>query len=192
MCLQTHGKVTYINNAQKQLLKKCYWRELSLKQISKLAPGCVYKIPKYQVYQNVISPTCESIFYLFEKAKYFYAKNLSIEEFWHESERLLSGLSTSLDLQIPPNLELILGNWYLASYKKMKHLESNCIWNFLLRMKFLKRVRWTVKIKIIIKIIAATFMNMNRWKWMLLAKYFFKKKTTLWSLFMDGVQLPQG
>ena len=94
-----------------------------------------------QVYQKVISPTCESIFYLFEKARYFCAKNLSIEEFWHEFERLLSGLSTSLDLHIPPNLELILGNWYLASYKKMKHLESNCIWNFLLHMKFLKRVR---------------------------------------------------
>ena len=54
-------------------------------------------------------PKYESI-YLFEKARYFCGKNLSIEEFWHECERLLSGLSTSLDLQIPPNLELILGN----------------------------------------------------------------------------------
>ena len=32
-------------------------------------------------------------------------------------------------------------NWYLASYKEMRHLESNCIWNFLFHMKFLKRVR---------------------------------------------------
>ena len=39
------------------------------------------------------------------------------------------------------SLELILGNWYLASYNKMKHLESNCIWNFLLHIKFLNRVR---------------------------------------------------
>ena len=94
-----------------------------------------------QVYQKVISPTCESIFYLFEKARYFCAKNLSIEEFWHEFERLLSGLSTSLDLHIPSNLELILGNWHLVNYKRMKHLESNYIWNFLSHMKFLKRVR---------------------------------------------------
>ena len=77
-------------------------------------------------------------FYLFEKARYFCAKNWSIEEFWHEFERLLSGLPTSLDLHIPPNLELILGNRYLASYKKMNYLESNCIWNFLLDMNFLK------------------------------------------------------
>ena len=51
-----------------------------------------------------------------------------------------SGLSTSLDLHIPPNLELILGNWYLASYKKMKYLESNDIWNFFIAFEISKRV----------------------------------------------------
>ena len=43
--------------------------------------------------------------------KYFCGKNLSIEEFLHEFQRFSSWLSTSLDLQIPSNLELILGNW---------------------------------------------------------------------------------
>ena len=94
-----------------------------------------------QVYQKVISPTRKSIFYLLEKTRYFCVYNLSIEEFWHKFERLLSGLSASLDLNIPPNLELILGNWHLVNYKRMKHLESNYIWNFLSHMKFLKRVR---------------------------------------------------
>ena len=100
-----------------------------------------FLIEFYQVYQKVISPKCESILYLFEKARHFCAKNISVQGFWHEFERLLSGLSTSLNLHIPHNLELTLGNWYLASYKEMRHLESNCIWNFLFHMKFLKRVR---------------------------------------------------
>ena len=39
-----------------------------------------------------------------------------------------------------PNLELILGNWYLASYKKMKYLESNDIWNFFIAFEISKRV----------------------------------------------------
>ena len=80
-------------------------------------------------------------FYLLEKAKYFCAKNLSTKKFWHEFERLLSELSVSVGLHIPPNLELIHGNWHRASCKKMKDLESNCLWNFLLNMKFLKKVR---------------------------------------------------
>ena len=115
-----------------------------------------FLIEFYQVYQKVISPTCESIFYLFEKARYFCAKNLSIEEFWHEFERLLSGLPTSLDLHIPPNLELVLGNRYLASYKKMNYLESNWIWNFLLDMNFLKGLDKHSKWKL---------LQLHLWKW---------------------------
>ena len=33
---------------------------------------------------KVISPTWDSIFLLFEKAKYFCGKNISTEEFWHD------------------------------------------------------------------------------------------------------------
>ena len=32
---------------------------------------------------------------------------------------------TSLDLHISPSFEVILGNWQLARYRKMKYLESN-------------------------------------------------------------------
>ena len=127
------------NSSKRNVIEESYH---SNKFLNYLLVGFTnFLIEFYQVYQKVISPTCGSIFYLFEKARYFCAKNSSVEEFWHEFERLLSGLSTSLDLHIPPNLELILGNWYLASYKKMKLLESNCIWSFLLHMKFLKRVK---------------------------------------------------
>ena len=66
-------------------------------------------------------------FYLFEKVKCFCGRNLLTKEFRHKFQRLLSWLSTSLDLQIPPNLELILGNWQLASYRKMKYLELNLV-----------------------------------------------------------------
>ena len=34
---------------------------------------------------------------------------------------------TSLDLHIPPYLELILGNWHLVSYKHIKYLKSNLV-----------------------------------------------------------------
>ena len=44
---------------------------------------------------------------LLEKAKYFCGKNVSVEEISHEFQRLPSA---SLGLQIPPNLEFILGN----------------------------------------------------------------------------------
>ena len=57
MCLQTHGKVAHINNAQNFLIEF------------------------YQVYQKLISSTCESMSYLLEKARCFCAKNLSNEEF---------------------------------------------------------------------------------------------------------------
>ena len=36
-------------------------------------------------------------------------------------------MSTSLSLNILPNLELILGNWLLASYRKIKNLELNLV-----------------------------------------------------------------
>ena len=65
-------------------------------------------------------PQYGSQFFLFEKAKYFCGKNLSTEEFCHELQRLSSWLSTSLDLHIPPNLELILGKWYLACNRKIE------------------------------------------------------------------------
>ena len=60
---------------------------------------------------KVISPTWESFFYSFEKAKYICGKNLTTDNSRHEFQRLSSLLSTSLDLHIPPNLELILENW---------------------------------------------------------------------------------
>ena len=66
-------------------------------------------------------------FYLLEKAKYFCGKNLSTKEFWHEFQRLSSWLSTSLDLHIPSNFELILEKWQLGSSKKMKYLESHLL-----------------------------------------------------------------
>ena len=40
---------------------------------------------------------------------------------------LLSWLSTSLGLHIPPNLEIIQGHWKLASYRKIKYLVSNLV-----------------------------------------------------------------
>ena len=42
-------------------------------------------------------------------------------------QRLSSWLSTSLGLHIQPNSELILENWQLASYRKIKYLESNLV-----------------------------------------------------------------
>ena len=38
-----------------------------------------------------------------------------------------SWLFTSLNLNILPYLELILGNWWLVSYRHMKYLESNLV-----------------------------------------------------------------
>ena len=40
---------------------------------------------------------------------------------------LLSWMPISLGLHIPPNLELIQGNRKLASYRKIKYLESNLV-----------------------------------------------------------------
>ena len=40
---------------------------------------------------------------------------------------MLSWLSTSLGLHIPPNVELIQENWKLASYRIIKYLESNLV-----------------------------------------------------------------
>ena len=57
----------------------------------------------------------------------FLWKNLSAEEFGHGFQRLSSWLSSSLHLHIPSNLEIILRNWQLASFRKMKHLESNLV-----------------------------------------------------------------
>ena len=36
-------------------------------------------------------------------------------------------VSTSLGLHIQPNLELILEHWRLATYRKIKYLESNLV-----------------------------------------------------------------
>ena len=58
-----------------------------------------------------ISPTQKSIFLFI----------------WKKQIRLISWLPNSLDLHIPPNLEFIQGNWYLASNKQMKYLESNLV-----------------------------------------------------------------
>ena len=128
MCLQTHGIVMYINNAQKQLQKKSYLREL--KQISKLPPGWVYKWNSIKYIKSHI-PNMWVNFLFVWKGHLFLCKEFInwriLSWIWKIG---LSGLSTSLDLHIPLNLELILGNWYLARYKKMKHLESNCILNF--------------------------------------------------------------
>ena len=52
-----------------------------------------------------------SFFIHLKKPNIFVEKNLPTEEFWNEFQRLQYWLSTSLDLHIPPNLELILGNW---------------------------------------------------------------------------------
>ena len=96
---------------------------------------------------KVISPTWKSIF-LIKSKKIFCGENLSTEDFWHKFHRLSSLLSTLLDVYIPPNPELILGNWYLASHRQMKHLETNWyVWiqlacqlacNMILHMKFPK------------------------------------------------------
>ena len=89
--------------------------------------------------------------------------------------RLISWLPNSLD--IPPNLEFILGNWYLASNKQAKYLESNLVCVSVVSLpvskqhdivyEIFERMGQTYKIKIV----AATFINMNRWKWMLLATW---------------------
>ena len=42
-------------------------------------------------------------------------------------DRLSAVLSTSLDLHIPPNLEIILRSRLLVSYREIKYLESNLV-----------------------------------------------------------------
>ena len=73
-----------------------------------------------QVYEKSYHQHETHFFYSFEKAKYFCGKNIPIDE-------LSSRLSASLGLHKPPNLELIVGNWQLASYQKIKYLESNLL-----------------------------------------------------------------
>ena len=58
----------------------------------------------------MISAAWESICFVYLKKPNIFV-DLPTEEFWHEFEKLLFWLSTFLDLQIPPNLELVIGNW---------------------------------------------------------------------------------
>ena len=77
----------------------------------------------YQVSENSYL-TWELIFFdLFKrKKKFFFGENLSTEEFRHKFHRLSSSPSTPLDLYILPNIELILRNCQLASYRQLKYL----------------------------------------------------------------------
>ena len=54
----------------------------------------------------MISAAWESICFVYLKKPNTFV-DLSTEEFWHEFEKLSFWLSTFVDLQIPPNLELV-------------------------------------------------------------------------------------
>ena len=162
--------IMHKNSPKRNVIKDNYYsnkfQNYFLVEFTKFLDGILSSISK------VISPIWESIFLLLEKAKYFLGKKINWRTLtW--CQILLFWLSISLGLHIPPNLELIQRNWKLASYRKIKYLESNLVCvnvislslgklNMILHMKYLEGFHKHPKIKIV----ATTFISMKRWKWM--------------------------
>lgn len=66
----------------------------------------------YKVSKNLLPKHSNQIFsFGFEKAQYFSRQNLSTEGFWHEFQKPTGWMSSSLELYITRNLQLILANW---------------------------------------------------------------------------------
>ena len=73
---------------------------------------------------KVMSSKWKSIFLFIWKSQIFLWKEFIK---CYEFHRLSSWLSTSVDLHLPSSLELILENWKLAIYRRMKYLISNLV-----------------------------------------------------------------